>query len=296
MKTVRRSIEPCMKKNLGEYVVSVGFIVFALVLAYILFDTPEHEDDPSVSYNEDAHNNGFVVSVATNPPGTTMNNPMRPSYPMYGNTVPVALQQTNPGNMNGNDGNMTAPMTASAKTPDFVSPNIKLAEGHWQGMEVIELTPELKTKLNIPMHIEGLLVDEVTLIAMKSGLMAGDILIGIGQNIVKTIEDTVQISKLHRNKKNVLLTVLRNYNQQSFVMTSPDFLGFVMAETAPMILPSDIMPHPYRGECTSCHPIGHTGHITPDPDGIPMPVPPIPRGAIMPHRERGPCQACHTIF
>jgi len=95
------------------------------------------------------------------------------------------------------------------------------------------------------------------------------------------------------------MTVYRKGQWFSLTLSAPDNLGFVQAETAPMILPGEIMPHPYRGPCTDCHAIGTTGHIVPDPDGIILPPPPISAQALAtppPHKDRGPCQACHQII
>ncbi|MBF0290184.1 MAG: PDZ domain-containing protein [SAR324 cluster bacterium] len=246
-----------MNNNIGQYLVALGFIVFAGTMVYMLFDEPEYEE---------------FVPAANNM------------------VVPAAMNMASPAPVNPN----LAP--GNTAVPDYISPRVQLSEGHWQGMEVIELTAELKQKLKIPMELEGVLIDEVTLNAMESGMKAGDILLAIEKNRVRTIEDVVAFSKRLQNRKSVAMTVLRQDRQMVFILRSKEALGFTQAETAPMILPSDIMPHPYRGRCTKCHPIGTTGHITPDPDGIPLDVPPIPKGVNSPHRNRGPCQACHVIY
>ncbi len=54
-----------------------------------------------------------------------------------------------------------------------------LQEGHWIGLEVGPLTPALATANGIPTNIKGVLVDEVTLLAASSGLLAGDVIIAI---------------------------------------------------------------------------------------------------------------------
>ena len=50
-----------------------------------------------------------------------------------------------------------------------------LVEGHWLGMELIPITPELAREYKLPHGVAGLLVDEVTLEAAESGLLAGDV-------------------------------------------------------------------------------------------------------------------------
>ncbi|CAK0775770.1 Multi-heme protein MamP [Gammaproteobacteria bacterium] len=178
----------------------------------------------------------------------------------------------------------------------YVAPNIRLAEAHWQGLEALPLSVELKQKLRLPDTLNGLLIDEVTLNAAASGLLAGDVLGAVDGVAVNSLEELVQASKRVQNKTNAVLTVYRKGQWFSFTLSAPDNLGFVQAETAPMILPGEIMPHPYRGPCTQCHAIGTTGHIVPDPDNIILPPPPISAKATTPsHQERGPCSACHQI-
>ncbi|MEI6413279.1 MAG: magnetochrome domain-containing protein [Pseudomonadota bacterium] len=181
----------------------------------------------------------------------------------------------------------------------YVGPNIRLAEAHWQGLEALPLSAELKQKLRLPSTLNGLLIDEVTLNAAVSGLLAGDVLEVVDGTPVNSLEALVQVSKRVQNQTSVAMTVYRKGQWFSLTLSAPDNLGFVQAETAPMILPGEIMPHPYRGPCTDCHAIGTTGHIVPDPDGIILPPPPISAQALAtppPHKDRGPCQACHQII
>ncbi|MBF0350110.1 MAG: magnetochrome domain-containing protein [SAR324 cluster bacterium] len=242
--------------DLSKYFLPMALLIFAGILLVNLFDSPDYEK---------------VREPVESEPVTAKE--------VVG--MPVA---------------MTAPMTTNPTVPSYISPTIQLAEGHWQGMETIPLSVEIKKKLNIPLSMEGVLIDEVTLSSFESGVVAGDILVAIARNKVRTIEDVERLSKQVRESSSVLLTVVRKNRTLEFVLKSKDILGFSQSETAPMILPSDIMPHPYRGECVSCHPIGTIGHITPDPDGIPLPVPTIRVGAVSPHRDRGPCEACHVII
>ncbi len=126
--------------------------------------------------------------------------------------------------------------------------------------------------------------------------MAGDVLMAVNHVPVRSLDDLVKESKLAQQARSATLTVFRRGNLLLFTLSAPDNLGFAQAETAPMILPGEIMPHPYRGPCTQCHAIGTTGHMVPDPDGIILPPPPIKAQARSPHQERGPCQACHVII
>lgn len=186
---------------------------------------------------------------------------------------------------------------------------IQLAEAHWQGLEAIPLTTEIRKKLKISRDVQGVLIDETTLAAADAGLLAGDVLVAIQGNPVRTLEGVLRETKRVKRLKSVVLTVQRGTSARAgaaaarrqaglhqVVLTVPDELGFAQVETAPMILSGDIAPHPYRGPCTQCHLIGTTGHMVPDPDLITLPAPPIRAHAPRPHQDRGPCLACHKII
>lgn len=202
----------------------------------------------------------------------------------------------------------TVPLTA---TPgNFIPKQIELSEAHWQGMDTMRLTRELRRKLKFPRGLKGILIDEVTLNAVKSGFLAGDVIVQVNNDRVTTLEEFQQSSRKVRNLSQVPLTVFRKGDQTQngrFAITrltlllraEPD-LGFAQVEAAPMIAPGDGRPHPYRGSCTGCHTIGKGFELTPDPDLIILPPPAITRAAadkgVSPHLDRGPCIACHTII
>ncbi|MBF0127352.1 MAG: PDZ domain-containing protein [Magnetococcales bacterium] len=178
----------------------------------------------------------------------------------------------------------------------YVPGKLKLSEGHWQGMDAMPLSVELKTKLKLPMNLEGVLLGETTLASARAGLLAGDVLVAVEGNPVNTLEGLQQASKQVAQRQSVRLRVYRQGRWFDHVMRVPDgVLGFAQMESAPMIKAGDLRPHAYRGPCTDCHAIGDTGHITPDPDGIILPAPVIRAGAVRPHSDRGPCQACHRV-
>ncbi|OEJ67300.1 magnetosome magnetite formation protein MamP [Magnetovibrio blakemorei] len=193
--------------------------------------------------------------------------------------------------------------------PNFLPQNIQISEAHWQGMDVTILTAELRQKLRYPRGLLGLLVDEVTLNAARSGLMAGDIIVNVGNVPVTTLEEFQQATRMVRNMEKVELTSLRKGEMgdgQRYTMRrvsvaligDPD-VGFAQLESAPMIVAGDGRPHPYRGACTNCHAIGVGFELTPDPDLITLPPPQITLAiaekGVSPHRDRGPCEACHQI-
>lgn len=190
------------------------------------------------------------------------------------------------------------PVAGQNVAPDgaFIPPNLQWAEAHWQGMEGIPLTVELKKKLKLPMDLKGVLLDETTLAAAEAGLRAGDILVEINGNAVTTLEEVLRESKRVKRQKRVPLTVQRSGRLYRVVLSVPDELGFAQVETAPMILSGDIAPHPYRGPCTHCHAIGTGGHMVPDPDLVTLPAPTIRANMPPPHQDRGACEACHIII
>ncbi len=172
---------------------------------------------------------------------------------------------------------------------------IQLSEAHWQGMELLPLTNELKLKLNIPMDLTGVLVDEVTLSTLLAGIRGGDVLLTVEERPVASLEQFQKETMRLRNKNKTKVQVWRKGKIVKFKVRADSILGMAQVETAPMILAGAMRPHPYRGPCTNCHLIGDIATLKPDPDGVILPPPTIQAGARMPHRDRGPCEACHVI-
>lgn len=256
-------------KNIGQGVVAGGILIVLAILVYGLFANPNY-----------ATLKGSRAVVSSGDPG-------QPVAMNVGMVVPDGVR--NP---------VLSPPQSVAPVSEFIPAKPLLAEAHWQGMEAIPLTSELKKKLNLPMNAQGVLIDEVTLQSIQAGLLAGDILVAVNSRQVLTLEDVYRESRGVQNQESVVLTVIRGGQWKNFqLMSAPgENLGFAQVETAPMILPGDIKPHRYRGPCTMCHAIGQTGHLVPDPDGIILPPPPIKAGVTRPHMDRGPCLACHRII
>nr|CAX84220.1 Magnetosome protein MamP [uncultured bacterium] len=224
------------------------------------------------------------------------------------------------------------PMPLEPTVPNYIPRNLRLFEGHWQGMDGRLLTDELSQKLRFPKGLQGILLGEVTLNAARSGLLGGDVIIKVEGIPVPTIEEWQRVSRDLANRSEVLLTVLRKEGGVSLditrakrstqrmglpydgagaggngvvmrtlnlVLRADNTVGFVQVEAAPMILAGDPRPHPDRGPCTSCHPIGKGLELTPDPDLISLPPPVISQRQVArtgaPHENRGPCEACHVI-
>lgn len=268
--------------NTGQIVFSVGIFSIAAMMAYNLLDSPNYSDfpvNPKIA--------AFVESGGLIP---------FPDQPASGGLVPATPWNANTGSTAaGATGGVAASIAAFGPDRGYTAPDIKLSEAHWQGMEVMSLSAEFKRKLQFPPGLKGLLVDEVTLFAASSGLMGGDILTQINGRNVHTLKEVVMESKRVKNRRSVPLTVVRKGREVKLTLRGKGALGFAQVETAPMILAGALSPHPYRGACTTCHPIGKTGHVRPDPDAITLPPLPIMAGIKSLHQERGPCGVCHVV-
>lgn len=261
-------------KNFGQGVVTVGILAILAIIVLGLFDNSGTTGFGGTKKREISLQ-AALMPVLVN---VAMNAPAGPSVPMG---YPQSVANAPP----------------LAALPEFTSPKIKRSEAHWQGMEALPLTTELKKKLNYPMNIEGVLIDEVSLQSAQAGILAGDVLVAINNRPVVNLDDMYRQSRKVQKKKSAMLMVYRNGQWMSFQLSGEpgENLGFAQVETAGMVLPGDIRPHPYRGPCTDCHAIGVTGHLVPDPDGIILPPPVIKVGVGRPHQDRGPCVACHQI-
>ncbi len=172
----------------------------------------------------------------------------------------------------------------------------KIVEAHWQGMEIVPLTWELAAKMGIPLNEKGTFIDEVTLAAADSGLMAKDVVKSVNGSKVTNLNEFYLITKRLKNQRRASFEVRRGNKTVIVDLIVPDELGFAQLESAPMILAGDIAPHRYRGPCTDCHSIGATGQLNPDPDLITLTPPPISKEITKsPHRYRGKCPECHVV-
>jgi membrane-associated protease RseP (regulator of RpoE activity) len=273
--------------------VAAGLLLLLALMVVALFSGVSPEQHPLATVAAPAALAGTRSgrSVAT-PPATALAAATAPVVDTVRAPIPAAA--------------FAVPGMASAKTEmptsqadtlkPFLNPKARLAEGHWKGLEALPLSAELKKKLRLPMELEGLLVDEVTLNAATAGLLAGDVILAINSQRIRTLEELKAATLRIQLAKSATITVYRGGKVQNFLLVAQNSLGQAQVETAPMILPGEIMPHPYRGPCTQCHAIGTTGHIVPDPDGIVLPPPAIRAGTAVPHKDRGPCQACHQII
>ncbi len=176
-----------------------------------------------------------------------------------------------------------------------------LQEGHWIGLEVIGLSPAVARANNIPDNVRGVLIDEVTLLAAESGLLAGDVITAINgyplQDLRSFREATRPLAGLNR----AVVSVFRKGRNLDIEVAGTEELGIAQMEAAPMITAAAVSPHGYYGPCDRCHTISKTtstpGHLAKDQgDVLINEAPPISAGAVRPHRERGDCTNCHTIL
>ncbi|MBF0425605.1 MAG: PDZ domain-containing protein [Magnetococcales bacterium] len=283
----------------GEGIVAGGMVFVAILVVASIFDLPGA--DMRVTPPPPGTPNAEAIAAPGVVPGLTAATGMHVALANAPGVAPIttataAPQGPDTRQTTWQDGRRVAPMPAGASQGGFVAPNIQLSEAHWQGLEALPLSIELKRKLKLPLDLEGLLVDEVSLATAVAGLRAGDVLTIFQGVPVRTLRELEQATRRFQSRNQATLTVYRQGAILSYVVQSEKNLGVAQVETAPMILPGDITPHRYRGACTQCHAIGTTGHIVPDPDGIVLPPGPILAGAKSPHRERGTCAVCHPII
>lgn len=199
---------------------------------------------------------------------------------------------------------------APPNSGNFIPSTMKLYEAHWQGMDVMKLTSELRQQLGYPRGMQGVIINEVTLNAALSGMLGGDIIVGIRDVPVTELESFVEATRQVKHLRHAAVTVMRKGKERDengryvmqrrvHIIRTHIELGFAQAEGAPMILPGDPRPHGYRGPCTDCHTIGDGTFTMPDPDLIILPPPDLTNKQIQsgerPHRDRGPCIACHLV-
>lgn len=187
-------------------------------------------------------------------------------------------------------------VVADAGTPfPGKTASISIVEGHWQGIEVISITDRIRRSYKIDNDITGVLVDEVTLGAVDTELKAGDIIEGINDIAIKTLDDFKEATYRLRDAVEVKLRVIRSNKRADIMIRDKRALGMAQMESAPAIPAGSVAPHAYRGYCTGCHLVQKGLHLNPAPWDMILPPSPIQVGSKQPHRDRGVCSACHKI-
>ena len=220
---------------------------------------------------------------------------------------PPNVRSLLPGAPQGTPALQTVALATAAPTGTLPSPREQNAagknfiEGHWLGLEVIPLTAELATEYQIPKGETGVLVDEITLEAAESGILAGDMVQSISGSPTPDLKAFFEATQRERvqEEKQAQVQVSRRGSRMTFIMTArnANMLGFAQMEAAQPIQPGALRPHRYRGRaCTNCHIFMQTGGQLPTDAGDILPTPPvITKNAKAPHRYRGRCVTCHTI-
>jgi serine protease Do len=189
-------------------------------------------------------------------------------------------------------GTLPSPREQNAAGKEFI-------EGHWLGLEVIPLTPELATEYQIPKGQTGVLVDEVTLESAESGILAGDMVQSIGRFPTPDLKAFFRATQRVQEKGRAQVGISRRGSKMTYVLTARNTaeLGFAQMEAAQPIQPGALRPHRYMGTCTNCHVFMQSGGQLPTDAGDILPnPPPITENAKARHRYRGPCATCHTIL
>ncbi len=196
---------------------------------------------------------------------------------------------------------------AVARSPAAVLPSPRdqnaagneFIEGHWLGLEVITLAPELAREYGVPRGETGVLVDEITLEAAESGILAGDMVQSIGEHPTPDLKAFFLATQRMREQGQAQVGISRRGRKMAFVIEARNTkqLGFAQMEAAQPIMPGSISPHRSRGRpCTDCHIIMRTGGQLPTDAGDILPnPPPIARDAKAPHGNRGRCSTCHVV-
>lgn len=174
-----------------------------------------------------------------------------------------------------------------------------MVEGHWLGMEVMDLTQALRRVYKIPAGVMGVIVDEITLESAESGILAGDVLTSIQGRQTRDLGEFCQATWRVGERKKANIIVHRRGMEVPLVLAARNTpsLGFAQMEGAPPIRPGALSPHRTpRQACTECHVIMMTGGQLPIDGGDIVPTPPpIQASAQAPHPYRGACNACHVL-
>ena len=211
----------------------------------------------------------------------------------FGNQLPAEIAEAGAGNFN------AAPAASQLPTPkEQGAAHKELVEGHWLGMEVIPLVPELAKEFNIAPDTKGILVDEISLESAESGVLAGDMVVAIDGFATPDLYAFTEATRRVRNRTQAKILVNRRGQLLEYTMMSDRPMGFSQNESAQPIRPGAISPHRSRGKaCTECHIIMETGGQLPIDAGDILPSPPpIIKGAVAPHEDRGKCNTCHVIL
>ncbi|MBF0217226.1 MAG: hypothetical protein HQL30_09575 [Candidatus Omnitrophica bacterium] len=237
------------------------------------------------------------ANALDSPPAKSAGNTAGPAaiQAAFANTSPAETQEAKALN----PANNVAPGPQGLPSPKEQGAATKeLIEGHWLGMELIPLTPELAAEFKIPAKTKGVLVDEISLEAAESGVLAGDMVVAIDRYATPDLVAFTEATRRAKNNYSAKVLVSRRGEIREFIISSKQTLGFSQNEAAQPITPGALSPHRSRNKpCTACHIIMITGGQLPTDAGDILPSPPpITKGAVAIHEYRGKCNNCHVIL
>ena len=287
--------------------VSAGVLLDILRQGQPLFitmkDTGSMHDTMKKMLNIDPGTTGHALATPVAMAGTMVGDPA---------LSPVALAVGNGGNFNNrapaetaeaaamNPANDRAPVGNLPSPKEQGAAHKELVEGHWLGMELIPLVPELAKEFGIAPDQKGLLVDEISLESAESGILAGDMVVGVEGFATPDLASFTEATRRVKNARKARVQVSRRGKVMEFTFISDRSLGFSQNEAAQPIRPGALAPHRKRQQgkpCTACHIIMNTGGQLPTDAGDILPSPPpITKGAVAPHEYRGKCNNCHVML
>ena len=279
---------------------AAGLLLLVIGAATVVLATRSASDPTSVSSREASEVEGKTRAMvpvgiwqqAVNyPPVTSAAGPATTYLPAAGFQPVAGFGAPAMGNLSG----FTPP--APLKSPPRFR-MLPFVEAHWQGLEMIVLSPALARALGIDPNLKGVIADDVTPPADACGFQGGDIIAAVNGVPTTDLNGFIDASDLVREQRSVQVTVMRKGQIFPLVLWAlKDRLGVANGETAPMIPSGSVSPHAYQGACTGCHRIGTKGELPFDQgDLLSRKAPPIKPGSTRPHRDRGNCITCHQIL
>jgi len=254
-------------------------------------------------FNKKGQNDQPQMPPETPQPGVNYNSNLQGAFqdtPMDNNQWNLQNGEPFPAPVPSGKAGLFAAAPAQAPVMSNVMEKV-LQEGHWIGLEAGPLTPALASANGIPLNVKGVLVDEVTLLAAGSGILAGDVISAINELETPDLYAFKAATRPIAMSKQATVTVYRVGSYKKIVVQGAEELGLAQMEAAPMINATDPSPHGYYGPCERCHAISktvkNTGQLAKDGgDVLAVKPPPIKWGAKPIHGNRGPCTNCHKII
>jgi hypothetical protein len=279
---------------------AAGLLLLVIGAATVVLATRSASDPTSVSSREASEVEGKTRAMvpvgiwqqAVNyPPVASAAGPATTYLPAAGFQPVAGFGAPAMGNLSG----FTPPVPLKSP-PRFRM--LPFVEAHWQGLEMIVLSPALARALGIDPNLKGVIADDVTPPADACGFQGGDIIAAVNGVPTTDLNGFIDASDLVREQRSVQVTVMRKGQIFPLVLWAlKDRLGVANGETAPMIPSGSVSPHAYQGACTGCHRIGTKGELPFDQgDLLSRKAPPIKPGSTRPHRDRGNCITCHQIL